>query len=960
MKFLLTPGIRMMNSLSYPKKLGLAVIFFFIPYLILATLTWHYLNDKKDAFVHLKQILHETDNINALIRDISLQRGYANAFLSGDRAFEAKMESSRVRIENDFKRLTAEEKKNTAFKKLEKHYHQIIKDLKKKSSSEIFHSYTELIGTLLYLKEGHSDIHVHGIKREVDFGSHLVKIIHVHLPRLNEAVAQQRGFGTAILVEGDISEEGRIYLTALKNESAGELKRIYYNLHAMCSEGDSACSLVQNSFESLEKKIGAFEILLDKLLIPTGEMEQINPEKFFDTATGIISESMKMDETISTLLKRRYDAELAQVHRKTAAAATFFTLALFILLYFTFSFYISFMNALKKLLDIAEAVKNGQFDIELCRWETKDELLQVAETFRRMFAEIRKKVAFLTGYQKALDASSIVTKTNTEGKITYVNDLFSTLYGYTPKEVIGHTHAVVKDPEKPEEHYRHLWETILKKKIWHGIFKNRKKSGEACYVDATIIPILNEEGQISEFVSATHDITEIIEQKKLAVHRMYTDDLTELPNRRKLLSMLHSMPSPVIVLANIDRFAQINDFYGYDTGDALLLKVTERLNEYLQSDGFTLFRTFADEFAFLSSEETIPYIQIEPFVHQLHQILTDRPYDIDGISIDIEVTIAMVNWHDIDLKEKIKPEELLLYTDMSLKKAKEEKKSYLVLKDIRSIKSKVEQNILRSERLKKAISEERIVPFGQKIVKNQKKETETVLAQDRIVPYIQKIEHNSAGEGCKYECLIRMIEPDGSVTSPWAFLEISKISKLYPHLTRIMIEKSFSFFADRNDDFSINLSIDDILDEETHRFIFDALKRFNLGERVIFEILESEGIENFETMHRFIASVKLLGCRIAIDDFGTGYSNFAYMLELNVDYIKIDGSLIKNIDTDQSSLIIVEAIVAFTKKLGIETIAEFVHSKEVYDKVVSLGIDYCQGYYLDEPKSLSELVPKHT
>jgi len=175
-----------------------------------------------------------------------------------------------------------------------------------------------------------------------------------------------------------------------------------------------------------------------------------------------------------------------------------------------------------------------------------------------------------------------------------------------------------------------------------------------------------------------------------------------------------------------------------------------------------------------------------------------------------------------------------------------------------------------------------------------------------------------------------------------------------------MIEKSFSFFTNRNDDFSINLSIDDILNEATHRFIFDALERFDVADRVIFEILESEGIENFETMHRFIASVKLLGCRIAIDDFGTGYSNFVYMLELNVDYIKIDGTLIKNIDTDQSSLIIVEAIVAFTKKLGIETIAEFVHSKEVYDKVVSLGIDYCQGYYLDEPKSLSELIPKHT
>jgi EAL domain-containing protein (putative c-di-GMP-specific phosphodiesterase class I) len=167
-----------------------------------------------------------------------------------------------------------------------------------------------------------------------------------------------------------------------------------------------------------------------------------------------------------------------------------------------------------------------------------------------------------------------------------------------------------------------------------------------------------------------------------------------------------------------------------------------------------------------------------------------------------------------------------------------------------------------------------------------------------------------------------------------------------------MIEKCFAFFAERDDEFSINLSIDDIADATTYRFIFDALERFHVADRVIFEILESEGIENFDTMHRFIKAAKSLGCRIAIDDFGTGYSNFAYMLELDVDYIKIDGSLIKNIDSDENSRIVVEAIVEFSKKLGIETIAEFVHSSAVYDMVISLDIDYCQGYYIDEPHSI--------
>nr|WP_297890535.1 EAL domain-containing protein [Sulfurihydrogenibium sp.] len=117
-----------------------------------------------------------------------------------------------------------------------------------------------------------------------------------------------------------------------------------------------------------------------------------------------------------------------------------------------------------------------------------------------------------------------------------------------------------------------------------------------------------------------------------------------------------------------------------------------------------------------------------------------------------------------------------------------------------------------------------------------------------------------------------------------------------------------------------------------------------------FEILESEGIENYEDVSGFIKEVKSYGSKIAIDDFGSGYSNFAHMLKLDVDYLKIDSSLIKNIHQDKNSQIIVQTIVGFAKKLGIKTIAEFVHNREVFEKVRELGVDYSQGYYIGEPK----------
>ncbi|MBC8238636.1 MAG: EAL domain-containing protein, partial [Helicobacteraceae bacterium] len=159
----------------------------------------------------------------------------------------------------------------------------------------------------------------------------------------------------------------------------------------------------------------------------------------------------------------------------------------------------------------------------------------------------------------------------------------------------------------------------------------------------------------------------------------------------------------------------------------------------------------------------------------------------------------------------------------------------------------------------------------------------------------------------------------------------------------------FSTFENNNLEFSINLSIEDIMSSEMYNFIIQKLKDSDASNRVTFELLESEAIQDFKKVERFISEAKRHGAQIAIDDFGSGYSNFSYLTKMNADYIKIDGSLIKDIDVDKTSYIVVETIVEFAKKLGIKTIAEYVHSSIVMDKVKELGIDYSQGFYIDKP-----------
>ena len=143
----------------------------------------------------------------------------------------------------------------------------------------------------------------------------------------------------------------------------------------------------------------------------------------------------------------------------------------------------------------------------------------------------------------------------------------------------------------------------------------------------------------------------------------------------------------------------------------------------------------------------------------------------------------------------------------------------------------------------------------------------------------------------------------------------------------------------------------------TNNLITNKLKKMPQEKRqkLIFELLESEEIENYSQVEEFINTVKSYGCKVAIDDFGSGYSNFNRILNLNIDYLKIDASIIKNILNDKTSETIVKFIIDLTRDMNIKTIAEFVHSKEIFEKVKELGIDYSQGFYISEPIILEEI-----
>ena len=397
---------------------------------------------------------------------------------------------------------------------------------------------------------------------------------------------------------------------------------------------------------------------------------------------------------------------------------------------------------------------------------------------------------------------------------------------------------------------------------------------------------------------------------------LHTDSLTQLKNRTALLEDKHQQNGLALILINIDRFSQINDLFGEKFGNKVLIAFSKLLQENLKAhQNCEVYRLGGDEFVILSHEKNAK--KLTKNIAGIVSYINEHLLAIDDQEISLSITVG------ISYEES---SQLLPTANMALKAARRTGKSVIFYTKEVSLNAEYENNLHWIQEIKDAIKEDRIQLFYQPIMDN-----------DNNTIY-------------KYETLIRLIDRDGSIIAPSEFLEIAKKSKLYKKLTKIVIEKSFEAFKENEYEFSINLTIDDILDKKITAMIFKTLEQYDISQRVIFEIVESESIENFEKVEVFIKKVKSYGCKIAIDDFGTGYSNFEHLMKLQADFIKIDGSIIKEIVHDKRSALITSVIVAFAKEMKIKTIGEYVETKEVQDKLVSLGVNKSQGYYFDKPQ----------
>ena len=554
----------------------------------------------------------------------------------------------------------------------------------------------------------------------------------------------------------------------------------------------------------------------------------------------------------------------------------------------------------------SRVLKHGAIDFIKKPFLTEEILLKadIHTSHADHIRQISEQAQELKEYKRVLNESDIISKGDAQGKITYVNENFCKISGYSAEFLMGKPHSIVRHPDMPTKIFKEMWEKIHAHKTFKGILKNQRRDGSAYYVDATISPIIDIYGNIKEIIGIRHDITDVMNPRK------------------QLMADLSYLENPILIFLEIANYDLFKEFYSETIMHTFEFELEQVILNYFPSNFHVkkVYNLGNGRFGFLknknkSAEQIIDSLQ--KVIHTFQEIgisFKENHYDVD-----ICMSFANEGNHILDdafigLQHAIKYKIPIVHAKNFHRRAQIEARNKL--KHVTLIKDALND-------------------------------------QGEFVSYFQPIINNRTGQIEKYESLVRLIDKEGNLLSPFHFLDIAKKTGYYTNITEIILNNSFKALQYTNKDITINLSSSDIENEQLREHILNLITKKEHKGRITFELLEDEDIKDFNLVKNFIMESKLKGqVKIAIDDFGSGYSNYERLLEFQPDILKIDGSLIKNIVDDKYSLHVVESIIHFAKKQNIQTIAEFVANEAILNKIKSLGIDYSQGFYLGEPQKL--------
>lgn len=476
---------------------------------------------------------------------------------------------------------------------------------------------------------------------------------------------------------------------------------------------------------------------------------------------------------------------------------------------------------------------------------------------------------------------------------------------------------------------------------WSGETAVLSLNGKEIPASQVIIAHRNGDGNIAYFSTIARDISDRKEFESRLVDLANHDSLTRLFNRRRFEEELEQelarsrrfRHGAALFFIDLDGFKFINDDLGHRAGDDLLIEVARVLRDSIRETD-TLARLGGDEFAVLlpqTTREEAEFVarRIVTGVREIRLPVRDAM-----VRVTTSIGIALTPEHGSQA------EDLLARADLAMYEAKEARDRYKIFNAEQSTMQELTSRREWEERIRCA------------------------LENDRFLLYLQPIRHLQ-NSSVQYEVLLRLVE-DGAIVSPATFMPIAERSTLIHEIDRWVVGRSIRLLSEcqvRGIDLKleVNLSGKAFQDEGLLTYIEEQLKSSGIdASRLVLEITETAAISSIGRAQSFISSLRSLGCGFALDDFGVGYSSFYYLKTLPVDYLKIDGSFIRNLPRDNADQHLVRSMVELARGLGKRTIAEFVGDDETVTLLRDLGVDFGQGYFLGEPQPATEVIARAT
>ncbi|WP_242039174.1 bifunctional diguanylate cyclase/phosphodiesterase [Campylobacter concisus] len=531
-------------------------------------------------------------------------------------------------------------------------------------------------------------------------------------------------------------------------------------------------------------------------------------------------------------------------------------------------------------------------------------------------------------------AYSSVIFCDTNNKFLYVNKTFETKTGYKMRDLIGRTPGILKSNMHPESFYAEIKNAIKNHISWESEeLISRTRNGNLIYEKVRFAPFFFE-GKLEGYMAIKLDRTkefnilaELTQKNEQIKIQSSIDKLTGFGNYFALTEMIEAKKDGIVISISIKNYKMLRFFYQNKVIEAMLKAVANTLKLCVDTYSINaeLFRFQDDAFyIWYQGDDIVRDIGFikEYFNFSRMNIEIDGKFEnLPGIKITLGVSLS----NDTPQTNR------LMQSILANQQASDSGNEIYYYLENDAIEMRYYKNQLITELIEYALENDKVIVECQGIFNVHENETEAKY----------------------YEVLVRIVDQNGKVRYPGEFLEIAMKTQLYLQITKKVIALAFDLVKKYPDyTFSINLSSSDLTDPGVREILDEKLESCPDPSRVCFEMLESEELSDYGMANEFIKRAKKYGCKISIDDFGSGYSNYYRILELDIDNIKIDGSIIKKLPTDENARVLVEAIVSFARRQGYKIVAEFVSNEEILEYIKKFGISYAQGFLLGKPHQM--------